>query len=94
MLTRTYDLILWSHNHTSQFPRNHPFVLGERIEREVYGLRKTRIAAKYTKIRQRLLKDANRALEVLRSSMPRRRSRPRSSGSLAGRTTHPKSVAR
>ena len=33
VITKTYDLILWSCNHTSKFPRNHRFVLGERIER-------------------------------------------------------------
>ena len=32
VITKTYDLILWSCNHTSKFPRNHRFVLGERIE--------------------------------------------------------------
>ena len=29
MITKTYDLILWSCNHTSKFPRNHRFVLIE-----------------------------------------------------------------
>ena len=29
VITKTYDLILWSCNHTSKFPRNHRFVLGE-----------------------------------------------------------------
>jgi hypothetical protein len=29
VITRTYDLILWCCNHTSKFPRNHRFVLGE-----------------------------------------------------------------
>ncbi len=38
MITKTYDLILWSCNHTSKFPRNHRFVLGERIERNLYDL--------------------------------------------------------
>ncbi len=33
VITKTYDLILWSCNHTGKFPRNHRFVLGERIER-------------------------------------------------------------
>ncbi len=33
VITKTYDLILWSCNHTTKFPRNHRFVLGERIER-------------------------------------------------------------
>ena len=31
VITKTYDLILWSCNPTSKFPRNHRFVLGERI---------------------------------------------------------------
>ena len=69
MITKTYDLILWSCNHTSKFPRNHRFVLGERIERNLYNLLETLIAAKYTKNRQRLLEEANLTLEVLRFQM-------------------------
>ena len=69
VITKTYDLILWSCNHTSKFPRNHRFVLGERIERNHYNLLETLIAAKYTKHRQRLLEDANLSLEVLRFQM-------------------------
>ena len=57
VITKTYDLILWSCNHTSKFPRNHRFVLGERIERNLYNLLETLIAAKYTKNHQRLLED-------------------------------------
>ena len=41
VITKVYDLILWSCNHTSRFPRNHRFVLGERIERNLYGLLET-----------------------------------------------------
>ena len=67
MITKTYDLILWPCNHTSKFPRNHRFVLGERIERNLYWILETLIRAKYTKNRQRLLEDANLALEVLPS---------------------------
>ena len=44
VITKTYDLILWSCNHTSRFPRNHRFVLGERIERNLYNLLETLIA--------------------------------------------------
>lgn len=33
VITKTYDLILWNCHHTGKFPRNHRFVLGERIER-------------------------------------------------------------
>jgi 23S rRNA-intervening sequence protein len=69
VITKMYDLILWSCNHTSKFPRNHRFVLGERIERNLYNLLETLIAAKYTKNRQRLLEDANLSLEVLRFQM-------------------------
>ena len=69
VITKTYDLILWSCNHTSKFPRNHLFVLGERIERNLYSLLETLITAKYTKNRQRLLEDANLSLEVLRFQM-------------------------
>ena len=65
VITKTYDLILWSCNHTSKFPGNHRFVLGERIERNLYGLLETLIAAKYTKNRQRLLEEANLNLEIL-----------------------------
>jgi hypothetical protein len=35
VLTKTYDLIRWSCHHTGTFPRNHCFVLGERIERKL-----------------------------------------------------------
>ena len=45
VITKTYDLILWSCNHTSKFPRDHRFVLGERIERNHYGLLETLITA-------------------------------------------------
>ena len=69
VITKTYDLILWSCNHTSRFPRNHRFVLGERIERNLYNLLETLIRAKYTKQRQRLLEDANLMLETLRFQM-------------------------
>jgi hypothetical protein len=69
VITRTYDLILWSCNHTSKFPRNHRFVLGERIERNLYTLLETLIRAKYTRNRQRLLEEANLNLEILRFQM-------------------------
>jgi len=69
VLTKTYDLILWSWNYTSKFPRNHRFVLGERIERNLYDLLETLIQAKYTKQRQPLLERANLMLEILRFQM-------------------------
>ena len=35
VITKMYDLVLWSCNHTGRFPRNHRFVLGERLERNL-----------------------------------------------------------
>src|SRR5215510_1439530 len=69
VITKTYDLIVWSCQHTSRFPRNHRFVLGERIERHQYDLRETLIRARYTRQRQALLEQANLTLEVLRFQM-------------------------
>ena len=54
VITKTYDLILWSCQHTSRFPRQHRFVLGERLERTLYELLETLIQAKYTRERKPL----------------------------------------
>jgi hypothetical protein len=66
VITKTYDLILWSCHHTRRFPRNHRFVLGERIERNLYDLLETLIRARYTRQRQPPLAQANLTLEILR----------------------------
>jgi hypothetical protein len=66
VITKTYDLILWSCSHTSRFPRQHRFVLGEKLERTLYDLLETLIQAKYTRDRKTLLDDANLKLEILR----------------------------
>ena len=66
VITKTYDLILWSCNHTGRFPRQHRFVLGERLERTLYDLLETLIQAKYTRDRKPLLNNANLKLEILR----------------------------
>src|SRR5436309_12655855 len=69
VITKTYDLILWSCHHTSRFPRNHRFVLGERIERNLYDLLETLLKAEYTRNQQALLQQANLTLEILRFPM-------------------------
>ncbi len=66
VITKTYDLILWSCNHTSKFPRNHRFVLGQRIDVSLYELLETLIQAKYQRERKTLLQEANLKLEILR----------------------------
>ena len=69
VITKTYDLILWSCNHTGRFPRQHRFILGERLERTLYDLLETLIRAKYSRDRNDLLKAANLKLEILRFQM-------------------------
>ena len=69
VITKTFDLVKWSCQHTSRFPRNHRFVLGERIERRLYDLLETLVQAKYTRDRQGLLRQANLSLEILRFQM-------------------------
>ncbi len=66
VIGKTYDLVRWSVQHTSRFPRNHRFVLGERLERNLYDLLETLVQARYTRERQPLLAQANLRLEVLR----------------------------
>ncbi|CAN5906971.1 hypothetical protein BH23PLA1_BH23PLA1_37910 [soil metagenome] len=46
VISKTNDLLRWFCGHTSKFPRNHRFVLGERIERQLYDLLETLIQAK------------------------------------------------
>jgi len=48
VITKTYDLIFWSCHHTSRFPRSPRFVLGGRIERNLYDLLETFLKAKYS----------------------------------------------
>ena len=69
VITKTYDFILWSCSHTGKFPRNHRFVLGERLERSLYDLLETLIEAKYSRGRLPLLQRANLRLEILRFQM-------------------------
>ncbi|MFN7876276.1 MAG: four helix bundle protein [Pirellula sp.] len=38
IIVKTYDLMKWCCEHTSKFPRNYRFVLGERIERNLYDI--------------------------------------------------------
>jgi hypothetical protein len=55
VLTKAFDFIVWSCRHTGRFPRQHRFVLGERIERQLYQLLETLLQARYTKQRLPLL---------------------------------------
>ena len=66
IITRTYDLILWSLNHTCKFPRDHRFSLGARLEDTLYSLFDDLIEAKFTHEKSELLRRAALRLEKVR----------------------------
>ena len=66
VITKTYDLIVWTVNHTSRFPRNHRHVLGTRIEQQLYDVLELLIEAKFSRQRRTQLESTNRKLETLR----------------------------
>ena len=66
VITKVYDLILWLVPIVARLPRSYRFVLGERMERNLYGILELLIRAKYRREKAALLDDANVGLEVLR----------------------------
>ncbi len=66
VINKTYDLIVWTVNHTSRFPRNHRHVLGVRIEQHLYDVLELLIEAKFSRQRRGQLETTNRKLETLR----------------------------
>jgi len=58
-----YDYALWLLPKIAKFPRDHRFVLGERIERQLYGILENLIRAKYTRQRKALLEQINTDLQ-------------------------------
>lgn len=66
VISKCYDLVLWTVNHTSRFPRQHRHVLGDRIERHLYDVLESLVEAKYTRNCRDLLDAVNRQLEKLR----------------------------
>ena len=63
ILTRTYDLILWTAGHTAKFPRSHRYSLGTRMEQRLYDLHDDLLEAKYTRV--------GRAGRATRTTSPR-----------------------
>jgi hypothetical protein len=66
VIQKTYDLLLWTVGHTVKFPRVYRFSLGDRLERQVYGILENLLRAKFTKERALILEAVNLDLEVLR----------------------------
>ena len=61
-----YDLILWTVNHTSKFPRHHRHSLGVDMENRLQAILALLLRAKYTRDRFAFLDEANLELEILR----------------------------
>ena len=61
-----YDFILWLSPKIANFPRDYRFVLGERMERQLYAILENLIRAKYRRVRKAVLEDVNLDLEILR----------------------------
>jgi hypothetical protein len=66
VITKTYDLLLWTCNHTSRFPRSHRHVLGEKLEQLLLEVLDHLIACRYRKERSGLLQEVNLQLEQVR----------------------------
>ena len=66
VITKLYDLVLWSCHHIAKFPRSHRFTLGDRLEVRLYLVLELMLKAKYTRSRLVLLEQANLELELLR----------------------------
>lgn len=61
-----YDFVLWLSPKIAQFPRDRRFVLGERMEGQLYGILEDLVRAKYTRQRKPVLDQINLNLEILR----------------------------
>ena len=61
-----YDFVLWLSPKIAKFPRDQRFVLGERMERQLYEVLENLIRAKYTRSRKVILDQVNLDLEILR----------------------------
>ena len=66
LITKVYDLVVWSCRHVAKFPRSHRFTLGDRLEVRLYEVLEMLIRAKYTRDRRALLRALNVELELLR----------------------------
>ena len=66
IIQRVYDLILWYVPRLNKLPRDHKFMLGDRIQASLYGLLEGLIRARYAREKLALLEPLNTELEVLR----------------------------
>ena len=64
VITKVYDLVLWSCHHIQKFPRSHRFTVGDRLERRLCDLLELLLRARYMRDRGTLLSIANMELEL------------------------------
>ncbi|NLV43002.1 MAG: diversity-generating retroelement protein Avd [Candidatus Hydrogenedentes bacterium] len=66
IIQHVYDLILWYVPRVNKFPRDHKFMIGDRIQKTLYDLLERLIRARYSKDCAALLESLNAEIDVLR----------------------------
>ncbi|HAJ59448.1 MAG TPA: diversity-generating retroelement protein Avd [Cyanobacteria bacterium UBA8543] len=66
IIQKAYDLIKWYVPILNRLPREHKFILGNRITTELYELLEGLIVARYTKQKLTQLESLNSKLDILR----------------------------
>jgi hypothetical protein len=66
IIQKTYDLIKWYVPILNRLPRNHKFLLGNRMITELYNFLDTLIVARYAKEKLAHLEPLNSKLDILR----------------------------
>ena len=66
VIEKMYELLKWSCERISNFPRDRRFTLGDRLEHRLYDIHEGLLRAKYTMDRAPILRDVNMNLELLR----------------------------
>lgn len=66
IIQKTYDLIKWYVPILNRLPRNHKFMLGDRMITGLYDLLEGLIKARYAKDKLTILEPLNGSLDILR----------------------------
>ena len=66
IIQKTYDLVLWYIPRLNKMPKSHKYILGERIQTNLYTLLEGLIIARYRKDKTQILESLNARLDILR----------------------------
>jgi hypothetical protein len=66
IIQKTYDLILWYVPHLNRLPRDHKFMLGNRLIEGLYDLLDGLVQARYSTDKLALLESLNHRLDLIR----------------------------